>query len=82
MIPVKDADINALLSLARNEDGFRALMRTLKAHLDVLEQDLNTSARAALFHDAARAGALARSGHVAAISEVLELLERQVEIGR
>lgn len=82
MIPVADSDVTALMSLARNESGFVALLRTLKAYHETLKEDLNAAARVSLFQESARAGALARSGHVAAIGEVIELLERQIEIGR
>ena len=78
MIAVSDGDVNTLLSLPRNEGGYEALLRTVEAHLTKCEAEFTAKAKMAVFNPDVRGSALAHSGQVKALQDVVELLRRQV----
>lgn len=83
MIKAKAAVANHLMALPRNEAGFSALLETIKEHRAYCQEQFEKAARAAVFNPAtARDGALVHSGHVAALDDVIDLLERQVDVGK
>lgn len=82
MIQVSDDDVKTLMSLPRNEGGYRALLRTLEAHLALRGKEFTATAHMAVFNLDVRVSALVHSGQVKALEEVIELLKRQVEVGR
>ena len=82
MIKVSDSDVRTLMSLPRNEGGYAALLRTMETHLTESRAEFEKLARMAVFNPDVRQNALVHSGHVKAIEDVIDLLKRQVEVGR
>lgn len=82
MIQVSDGDVKTLMSLPRNEGGYEALLRTLEGHLTQCKAEFATKAQMAVFNPDVRTSALVHSGQVKALEDVVELLKRQVEVGR
>jgi hypothetical protein len=70
----READL--MLTLPRNEAGFGAFVTALKQHRDKCVQEFNVAASRTVFDESVRPAALAASGQVKALNDVIELLDR------
>ena len=72
MIKPDEREARLMLTLPRNEAGFHALVSAITKHRD---QCFNLAAQKNVFDESVRTSALALSGQVKAMNDVLDLLK-------
>ncbi|ECN8119269.1 TPA: hypothetical protein MC918_004509 [Klebsiella pneumoniae] len=75
MIKPDEREARLMLTLPRNEAGFHALVSAITKHRDQCVQDFNLAAQKNVFDESVRTSALALSGQVKAMNDVLDLLK-------
>ena len=70
------SDATLMLSLPRNEAGFKALVSALKSHRDKCNIEFTNAAIHNVHDDTVRSRALVLSGQVKGLNDVLDLLDR------